>query len=148
MVFQQRPAGQSSIRGQWKSQVVSALNGICEVDEQTKKQRSQEEDRYLASFPFHPYLTDILFQKWSQLEGFQRTRGVLRTFASALRDAEKWRDTSPLVGPAVFLGQPGEENLTDSTRELATIARSEQYEGRRQDWQAILRGELRKAYDM
>ena len=74
----------------WKTQVVSALNGICELDDQTKRQRAQEEERYTQAFPFHPYLTDVLFEKWTQLEGFQRTRGVLRTFASALRDAEKW----------------------------------------------------------
>lgn len=135
-------------RSQWKAQVVSALNGICELDDQTRKNRSQEEERYLASFPFHPDLTDVLFQKWSQLEGFQRTRGVLRTFASALRDGEKWRDPSPLVGLCVFLGAAAEENLTDATRELATIARIEQYEGKRQDWQAILNGELKKAKEI
>jgi hypothetical protein len=135
-------------RSQWKAQVVSALNGICELDDQTRKNRSQEEERYLASFPFHPDVTDVLFQKWSQLEGFQRTRGVLRTFASALRDAEKWGDPSPLVGLGVFLGAPTDDNLTDATRELATVARTEQYEGKRQDWQAILNGELRKAKEI
>ncbi|MPZ45705.1 MAG: DUF499 domain-containing protein [Betaproteobacteria bacterium] len=132
----------------WKAQVVAALNGICELDDQSKRSRNQEESRYTEAFPFHPELTDVLFEKWTQLEGFQRTRGVLRTFASALRDAEKWSDPSPLVGPAVFLSAPGDNNLTDATRELATIARSEQYEGKRQDWQAILQGELDKARDI
>lgn len=132
----------------WKSQVVSALNGICDLDDQTKRQRAQEEDRYLTAYPFHPDITDVLFEKWTQLEGFQRTRGVLRTFASALRDAEKWGDPAPLVGPSAFLAAPGNENLTDATRELATIARSEQYEGKRQDWQAILQGELKKAREI
>lgn len=132
----------------WKAQVVSALNGICDLDDQTRRQRAQEEQRYLESFPFDPELTDVLFEKWTQLEGFQRTRGVLRTFASALRDAEKWGDTSPLAGPAVFLSAPADDNLTDAGRELATIARTEQYEGRRQDWQAILQGELKKAREI
>ncbi len=93
----------------WKAQVVTTLNGICDLDDQTKRQRSQEEARYLESFPFHPDLTDVLFEKWTQLEGFQRTRGVLRTFASALRDAERWGDVSPLAGPAVFLPALGDE---------------------------------------
>ena len=132
----------------WKAQVVTALNGICDLDDQTKRQRSQEEARYLESFPFHPDLTDVLFEKWTQLEGFQRTRGVLRTFASALRDAEKWGDPSPLAGPAVFLPALGDDNLTDAARELATIARTEQYDGKRQDWQAILQGELKKAREI
>jgi uncharacterized protein DUF499 len=132
----------------WKTQVVSALNGICELDDQTKRQRAQEEGRYTEAFPFHPDLTDVLFEKWTQLEGFQRTRGVLRTFASALRDAEKWGDPAPLAGPAVFLPPGNEESLTDAARELATIARKEQYEGKRQDWQAILEGELKKAREI
>jgi hypothetical protein len=135
-------------RSEWKPQVVAALRGVCELDEQTRKQRAQEEERYLSAFPFHPDLTDVLFEKWTQLEGFQRTRGVLRTFALALRDAERWGDTSLLIGPAAFLGAPEDENLSDATRELATIARTEQYEGRRQDWQAILQGELKKARDI
>lgn len=132
----------------WKAQVVSALNGICDLDDQTKRQRGQEEARYYEAFPFHPDIPGVLFEKWTQLEGFQRTRGVLRTFASALRDAEKWGDPAPLVGPAVFLSASGDENLTDATRELASIARAEQYEGKRQDWQAILQGELKKARDI
>lgn len=132
----------------WKAQVVTALNGICDLDDQTNRQRSQEEARYLESFPFQPDLTDVLFEKWTQLEGFQRTRGVLRTFASALRDAEKWGDPAPLAGPAVFLPALGDDNLTDSARELATIARTEQYDGKRQDWQAILQGELKKAREI
>jgi hypothetical protein len=65
-----------------------------------------------------------------------------------LRDAERWGDPAPLAGPAVFLPAVGEESLTDSARELATIARKEQYEGRRQDWQAILEGELKKAREI
>ncbi|HNB67475.1 MAG TPA: hypothetical protein PLR94_07240 [Accumulibacter sp.] len=138
------PASYTS-RGQWKQQVVSALNGICALDEQTRKSRSQAEERYLNSFPFHPDLTDVFFEKWTMLEGFQRTRGVLRTFALALREAEKWGDPSPMIGPAVLLCAPAERALTDATRELATIARIEQYDGRRQDWQAILEGELTKA---
>ncbi|MCC6533588.1 MAG: ATP-binding protein [Burkholderiales bacterium] len=132
----------------WKAQVVAALNGICELDDQSKRNRNQEESRYTEAFPFHPELTDVLFEKWTMLEGFQRTRGVLRTFASALRDAEEWGDPSPLVGPAVFLAAPGDNNLTEATRELVTIARTEQYEGRRQDWQAILHGELDKAREI
>ncbi len=50
-------------RGEWKQQVVSALNGICDLDDQTKKNRSHEEERFLAAFPFHPNLTDAFFEK-------------------------------------------------------------------------------------
>ena len=77
-------------RDSFRQHVVAALKGIAEVDEQTKKQGAEAEERLLKSFPFHPDLTEVLYSKWTPLDRFQRTRGVLRTFALALRDAEKW----------------------------------------------------------
>jgi hypothetical protein len=135
-------------RTSWKPQVLAALNGICDLDEQTRRQRSVEDERYLAAYPFHPDLTDVLFEKWTQIEGFQRTRGVLRTFAMALRDASGWGDASLLVGPATLLAAPDDENLAPAARELAAIARLESFTGRQQDWIAILQGELKKARDI
>jgi hypothetical protein len=44
---------------------------------------------------------------------------VLRTFALALRDAAKW-DQSPLVGPNVFLTEPGKPGVSAAAREEAT----------------------------
>lgn len=131
-------------RERFRPHVVSALEGIQAVDEWTQKNRRAVEDQYLASYPFHPELTEALYSKWTQLEGFQRTRGVLRTFALALRDAENW-DASPLVGPNVLLNAPEEAGLSEATRELASVARHEEYEGKQQDWSGILEGELDKA---
>jgi len=131
-------------REAFRSYVVAALDGIQTMDEWTQKNRKAEEERYLASYPFHPDLTEAFYSKWTQLEGFQRTRGVLRTFAMALRDSEKW-DASPLVGANVLLHAPGKAGLSEALRELASIATYEEYEGKRQDWRTILEGELEKA---
>jgi hypothetical protein len=133
--------------GRFAPHVVAALDGISVLDEGTRKSKQAEEDRYLDSYPFHPELTEALYTKWTQLEGFQRTRGVLRTFAMALRAAEKW-DTSPLVGANVLLNTPGSPGLSEAARELTSIAASEAYEGKRQEWAAILEGELAKARDI
>ena len=92
----------------FRPQVTSIVRGIAALDEETKKGQKAEEERYLASYPFHPALTEALYTRWTQVERFQRTRGILRTFAIALRDAEKW-DTAPLVGPNVFLAEPGKQ---------------------------------------
>ncbi|MGB2613058.1 MAG: DUF499 domain-containing protein, partial [Isosphaeraceae bacterium] len=124
--------------------VVAALQGINALDDPTKKEGSATEQRYLASYPFHPDLTEVLYTKWTQLEGFQRTRGVLRTFALALRDAVKW-DQSPLVGPNVFLTEPGKPGVSAAAREVSDVASKEEYEGKRQEWDKILEGELAKA---
>ena len=128
----------------FRPRVVEALKGITVVDPQTQKDGVVAEDRYLASYPFHPDLTEVLYSKWTQLERFQRTRGVLRTFALALRAAEKW-DQSPLIGAGVFLAAPGENGLSEAARELVTVAETEEYEGRRQSWAGVIDGELGRA---
>lgn len=133
--------------GVFRSHVVAALKGVRDLDEATKKDARGAEDRFLRSYPFHPDLTETFYAKWTQLEGFQRTRGVLRTFALALRDAEGW-DDSPLVGANVFLGPPSKVGLSESARELTGVAAREEYEGKRQEWSAILEGELAKAREI
>lgn len=125
----------------WPQQVFTALNGIAAIDDLTAKNRAAEEKRYLDAYPFHPGVMDVLSNKWTQLEGFQQTRGILKTLASALRDAVHW-DTQPLIGAQVFLATPTEEGLSAAAKELAVIAQVEQYEGRKQNWSAILQAEL------
>lgn len=134
-------------REAFRPHVVAALRGITELDEQTRREGTSAEDRFLASYPFHPDLTSVLYSKWTNLEGFQRTRGVLRTFALALRDAEAW-DGSPLVAANVFLGKPDSSGIAEAARELTSVATMEEYEGKRQDWNGILQGELEKARDI
>jgi len=131
-------------RSAFRPHVVAALHGVVELDEQTRHAGKAAEERFLHSYPFHPDLTDIFYTKWTNLEGFQRTRGVLRTFALALRDAARW-DECPLVGANVFLGQPGQTALSEAARELTTVAATEEYEGKKQEWSPILEGELAKA---
>lgn len=136
-------------RSQWPSQVFGALNGVQGVDDYTAKNRAAEEKRYTDAYPFHPDLINVLYAKWTLLEGFQQTRGILKTLASALRDAVKW-DQQPLIGAQVLLADPKSGGLSVAARELTSIAQLEQYEGRRQNWTAILEAELvhaRKAQD-
>lgn len=128
-------------RESFRQHVVAALKGIQAVDEQTGKQGAEAEERFLRSYPFHPDLTEVLYSKWTQLSRFQRTRGVLRTFALALRESEKW-DVSPLVGPAVFLTSPEKEGLSEALREMVAVADTEEWEGKKQAWTGILDGEF------
>ena len=131
-----------SDRDKWPQQVIAALKGIAALDEQTAKQGAVAEDRYLKSFPFHPELTEVFYAKWSAgIERFQKTRGVLRTFALALREAQKW-DESPLVGPAVFLSSPGQEGLSEAARELVSVADTIISDGQATRWTGIVETEL------
>ena len=72
----------------FRSHVIGVVRGLAKLDETTAAAKSAAEERFLASFPFHPDLTDVFYSRWTQLEGFQRTRGILRTLATALREAE------------------------------------------------------------
>ena len=128
----------------FRPQVTAVVGSIAALDDQTGKERGSAEERYLSSYPFHPDLTDIFYTRWTQLDGFQRTRGILRTFAIALRDAEKW-DTSPLIGPNVFLNEPEKNDLVEAAGELASFASVDTDTGKHQEWRPILEGELDKA---
>ncbi|MGI6419469.1 MAG: DUF499 domain-containing protein [Thermoguttaceae bacterium] len=133
------------LRGTWPQHVIAALKGIAALDDQTAKNGAAAEERYLKSYPFHPELTEVFYTKWSAgIERFQKTRGVLRTFALALREAEKW-DESPLVGPAVFLGAPKKEGLSEAARELVSIADTIVTDGQATRWTGIVENELGSA---
>ncbi|MEK6675065.1 MAG: DUF499 domain-containing protein [Planctomycetota bacterium] len=132
-------------RGTWPQHVIAALKGITTLDDQTAKQGATAEERYIRSYPFHPELTEVFYAKWaSGIERFQKTRGVLRTFALALRDAENW-DESPLVGPSVFLGPPKQSGLSEAARELVAIADTIVTDGQATKWTGIVENELGSA---
>ena len=131
----------------YKPHVIGIVKGIAKLDETTRAAKSEAEQRFLASFPFHPDLTDVFYSRWTQIEGFQRTRGILRTLSIALRDAEPW-DRSPLVGPAVLLSQPGVTTVSEAIGELAKPATTDSVEGRKTEWVPLLEAELGKARDV
>ena len=130
-----------------RTNAITAFKGVCAHDEALKREGASAEKTFVESYPFHPYLTNILYSNWTGLPRFQRTRGVLRLFAIALRDAAQW-DTSPLVATNVFLRKKGERGLSDSLRELAGIANGQATDGQAISWEGILDRELTFAFDI
>jgi predicted AAA+ superfamily ATPase len=57
-------------------------------------------ERIKAAYPIHPELFSRLYKDWSTLEGFQRTRGVLRLMAAVIAALWAAGDQSPLILPA------------------------------------------------
>jgi hypothetical protein len=104
------------------------------------------EERLKKSYPFHPDLLDRFFGKWVELHQFQRTRGVLQTFAMALRDAEQW-DTSPLIGAQVFLSAPEREGLSEALLKLAQAAKDSDRDHKFPPWRENLETELPRALE-
>jgi predicted AAA+ superfamily ATPase len=57
------------------------------------------EDRLKETYPIHPELFDRLYEDWSSLERFQRTRGVLRLMNTVIHALWVGNDQSPLIMP-------------------------------------------------
>ena len=120
-----------------KGQIVDSLIGAMQRLPLTVSLReASASEQLLGSYPFHPNLLDVFYQKWTRLSKFQRTRGVLRMFAMALRDAEG-KDASEFVGPGALLGRGVE--LSEAVQELIQACDGGN------DWTPILHGELDRA---
>ncbi len=59
-------------------------------------------DRLAAAYPIHPELFDQLYENWSTLERFQRTRGVLRLMAAVIHELWVNNDPSLLILPGTI----------------------------------------------
>jgi predicted AAA+ superfamily ATPase len=58
------------------------------------------ERRMKMAYPIHPELFDRLYNDWSTLDKFQRTRGVLRLMAAVIHSLWERQDSNLLIMPA------------------------------------------------
>lgn len=65
-------------------------------------QESRYFDRLLHAYPIHPEVFDRLYEDWSTLDNFQRTRGVLKLMAKVIHRLWKDNDKDPLIMPGSF----------------------------------------------
>lgn len=56
----------------------------------TETQESRYYDRLVQAYPIHPEFFDRLYEDWTTLQGFQRTRGVLKLMARVIH--RLWKD--------------------------------------------------------
>ena len=61
---------------------------------------AEYERRIKAAYPIHPEIFDRLYNDWSTLVKFQRTRGVLRLMAAVIHSLWRNGDKNPLILPA------------------------------------------------
>ena len=61
---------------------------------------AEYERRLKAAYPIHPEVFDRLYNDWSTLLKFQRTRGVLRLMAAVIHSLWEKGDKNPLIMPA------------------------------------------------
>lgn len=60
------------------------------------------EKRIQAAYPIHPEIFDRLYNDWSTLVKFQRTRGVLRLMATVIHSLWEKGDRNPLILPSTI----------------------------------------------
>lgn len=71
-------------------------------------QESRYYDRLMRAYPIHPEVFDRLYEDWSTLDNFQRTRGVLKLMAKVIHRLWKDNDKDPLIMPGSFPLDDGE----------------------------------------
>lgn len=54
-------------------------------------------ERLVACYPIHPEVYDRLYEDWSSIDGFQRTRGVLRFMAAVIHELWCENDKAPMI---------------------------------------------------
>jgi predicted AAA+ superfamily ATPase len=62
--------------------------------------KSEYERRMKAAYPIHPELFDRLYNDWSTLDKFQRTRGVLRLMSAVIHALWEREDRGLMILPA------------------------------------------------
>ncbi len=82
------------------------VTGMQRAHAETPAERQQAEeegrlfrDRMRSAYPFHPAIIDIMRERWTAVDAFQRTRGALRFLASCLHSLKKNGGAQPLLGP-------------------------------------------------
>lgn len=82
------------------------VTGMQRAHAETPSERQQAEedgrllrDRMRAAYPFHPALIDIMRERWTAVDAFQRTRGALRFLASCMHSLKKSGGAKALLSP-------------------------------------------------
>ncbi|MEV5414519.1 Swt1 family HEPN domain-containing protein [Thermopolyspora sp. NPDC052614] len=83
------------------------------------------EKRIIDAYPIHPELFDRLYEDWSTLDRFQRTRGVLRLMSTVIHRLWIAQDSGPLI-------MPGSVPLNDPT----VVSELTQY--LQDNWKAVI----------
>lgn len=65
----------------------------------SESRQSNYREKLRACYPIHPKLFDYLYDRWTSLYGFQKTRGVLRLMANVIYCLWSQNDQSALIMP-------------------------------------------------
>lgn len=69
------------------------------ADFPVQAREAEYRERMISCYPIHPEVFDHLYEEWSTLERFQRTRGVLRLMAAVIHELWMNNDASAMIMP-------------------------------------------------
>jgi hypothetical protein len=77
---------------------------MARAENPSEQQEAEEQGRHWRerlqrSYPFHPALVDLMRERWTAVDAFQRTRGALRFLASCMYSLKKQGTAGPLLSP-------------------------------------------------
>jgi hypothetical protein len=80
----------------------------------TETQEARYFDRLAQAYPIHPEIFDRLYEDWTTIDGFQRTRGVLKLMAKVIH--KLWKDDNKDL--LILPGQPAAVRRQHARNEL------------------------------
>jgi hypothetical protein len=78
------------------------MYGTQHIEFPSECREAEYERRIKLAYPIHPELFDRLYNDWSTLDKFQRTRGVLRLMAAVIHSLWERQDGNLLIMPATI----------------------------------------------
>ncbi|MDQ7784168.1 MAG: Swt1 family HEPN domain-containing protein [Desulfomonilaceae bacterium] len=78
------------------------MYGTQQAEFPSECREAEYERRIKLAYPIHPELFDRLYNDWSTLDKFQRTRGVLRLMAAVIHSLWERQDGNLLIMPATI----------------------------------------------
>ena len=78
----------------------SEMYAVNKADFPSKAREPGYRDLLTSAYPIHPELFDRLYEEWSSLDRFQRTRGVLRLLALTIEGLWKGQSKDLLIMPS------------------------------------------------
>ena len=98
--FSSPSAGDQFVARDAVARAFSELYGSQQQEFPSECREANYERRIKMAYPIHPELFDRLYNDWSTLDKFQRTRGVLRLMAAVIHSLWERQDSNLLIMPA------------------------------------------------
>jgi hypothetical protein len=86
-----------------KDRVIHEYFSLYQDNKKELPQKARDVDlkrKMELSYPFHPDVIDILYEKWGTYASFQRTRGVLRLLANVVEDLYRRERNIDMILPS------------------------------------------------